>query len=340
MRDFKGIKRQRSRNRNGGSGAGGGVGGKTQHNANRAFDSNGPEGAKVRGAAQHVYEKYQQLARDAQTAGDRVLAENYLQHSEHYFRLMRAMQPQRPLSEIIGRDQFVSGYDIDFEDESGGDIGESEPFVEGGDGVEVVDRQPRTDNRDVRRDERPRDDYRSNDRPNDRPRDDYRQNDPRGREDQQQPRQDRGGQDRGFNDRPVADRVQNDRSQSDRPRQDRPRDERPREERAPRAAREDRPRFNREDRPARLESSERDPMIVTEPESTPLTVRAPGHQLRGDDGQVSDAPAFLQVRPSEPRVEAVEEVRKPRRRRAPVSFVETPGVEGAAALISEPVSEV
>ena len=112
MRDFKGMKRQRNRNRNGGGG-----GGKPQHNANRAFDSNGPEGVKVRGAAQHVYEKYQQLARDATTSGDRVLAENYLQHAEHYFRVMRAMQPQRPVAEIIGRDQFVSGFDIDFEEE-------------------------------------------------------------------------------------------------------------------------------------------------------------------------------------------------------------------------------
>src|SRR5271168_311608 len=126
MRDFKGMKRQRGRNRNGGAGGGGG-GGKPQHNTNRAFDSNGLEGVKVRGAAQHVYEKYQQLARDAQTSGDRVLAENYLQHAEHYFRLMRAMQPQRPLSEIIGRDQFVSGYDIDFEDEGvPGEGGESD----------------------------------------------------------------------------------------------------------------------------------------------------------------------------------------------------------------------
>jgi len=74
MRDFKGMKRQRNRGRGGG-------GGKPQHNANRAFDSNGPDGVKVRGAAQHIYEKYQQLARDASSAGDRVLAENYLQHA-------------------------------------------------------------------------------------------------------------------------------------------------------------------------------------------------------------------------------------------------------------------
>src|ERR1700710_1817677 len=118
MRDFKGMKRQRGRNR-GGSGGGSGGGGKPQaQNANRAFDSNGPDGVKVRGNAQTVFEKYQQLARDASSAGDRVLGENYLQHAEHYFRLLGAMQPQRPASEILGRDQFVSGYDIDFEDES------------------------------------------------------------------------------------------------------------------------------------------------------------------------------------------------------------------------------
>src|ERR1700750_3386084 len=117
MRDFKGMKRQRGRNR-GGGGSGGGGGKPQAQNANRAFDSNGPEGSKVRGNAQHVFEKYQQLARDASAAGDRVLGENYLQHAEHYFRLLRAMQPTRPASEILGRDHFSSGFDIDFEDES------------------------------------------------------------------------------------------------------------------------------------------------------------------------------------------------------------------------------
>src|ERR1051326_6487241 len=115
MRDFKSMKRQRSRNRGGGGGGGGG--GKPSHNINRAFDSNGPDGVKVRGAAQHVFEKYQQLARDAQSSGDRVLAENYLQHAEHYFRVLRAVQPTRPVTDIISRDAFTSGIDIDFEDE-------------------------------------------------------------------------------------------------------------------------------------------------------------------------------------------------------------------------------
>src|SRR3979411_1424206 len=112
MRDFKGMKRQRGRNRGGGSGSGGGGGKPQAQNANRAFDSNGPEGVKVRGAAQHIFEKYQQLARDASSAGDRVLAENYLQHAEHSSRTRRTMQPLRPASEILGsRDQYTSSYD-------------------------------------------------------------------------------------------------------------------------------------------------------------------------------------------------------------------------------------
>ncbi|MEP0709760.1 DUF4167 domain-containing protein [Parvibaculum sp.] len=64
---------------------------KPQHSANRAFDSNGPD-VKIRGTAAHVCEKYQQLARDAISAGDRVTAENYYQHAEHYYRLMLAAQ--------------------------------------------------------------------------------------------------------------------------------------------------------------------------------------------------------------------------------------------------------
>lgn len=66
----------------------------TNINPNRTFDSAGPE-IKIRGSAAHVYEKYMQLARDANTAGDRVAAENYLQHAEHYWRIMAVSQPQQ-----------------------------------------------------------------------------------------------------------------------------------------------------------------------------------------------------------------------------------------------------
>jgi hypothetical protein len=71
-----------------------GRGRRPQNNHSRAFDSTGPD-VKIRGTASHVYEKYLQLARDAGSAGDRVMAENYLQHAEHYFRILLAqgLQP-------------------------------------------------------------------------------------------------------------------------------------------------------------------------------------------------------------------------------------------------------
>jgi hypothetical protein len=59
----------------------------------RVYESNGPE-VKIRGNPAHIAEKYMQLARDAQTSGDPVSAENYFQHAEHYFRLIAAAQEQ------------------------------------------------------------------------------------------------------------------------------------------------------------------------------------------------------------------------------------------------------
>lgn len=53
----------------------------------QTFDSNGPD-IRVRGNAYQVLEKYLALARDANAAGDRIASENYLQHAEHYYRLI------------------------------------------------------------------------------------------------------------------------------------------------------------------------------------------------------------------------------------------------------------
>lgn len=67
------------------------------NSANRVYESTGPEG-KVRGTPQQIIEKYLTLARDAQTSGDRVVAENFLQHAEHYQRILilaMASQPQQ-----------------------------------------------------------------------------------------------------------------------------------------------------------------------------------------------------------------------------------------------------
>lgn len=104
MRPGPNNKRSRGRGRgkhHGGGGGGGGgprhQGGSSQHsqdqvfNIHRTIDSNGPD-VKIRGNAHHVYEKYLQLARDANSSGDRVMAENYLQHAEHYYRLIMAFQ--------------------------------------------------------------------------------------------------------------------------------------------------------------------------------------------------------------------------------------------------------
>ena len=88
------MKRSRGRGRRPQNNNSGGGGGGNNNNPNRTFDSSGPE-IKIRGSAAHVYEKYLQMARDANSSGDRVMAENYLQHAEHYFRILSAAQLQQ-----------------------------------------------------------------------------------------------------------------------------------------------------------------------------------------------------------------------------------------------------
>lgn len=101
-------KRMRGRNRGGG--------GKGPNTLNRTFESNGPD-VKVRGTAAHIAEKYVQLARDAQSSGDPILAEAYLQHAEHYFRVIAAAQPQFNGHQTFGQpaEEEDEGEDMDFE---------------------------------------------------------------------------------------------------------------------------------------------------------------------------------------------------------------------------------
>lgn len=61
------------------------------NNLNRVFDSSGPE-SKVRGTPQQIIDKYLQLSRDATLSNDRVAAENFMQHAEHYVRLLAEAQ--------------------------------------------------------------------------------------------------------------------------------------------------------------------------------------------------------------------------------------------------------
>jgi hypothetical protein len=60
-------------------------------NRHQTYDSNGPD-VRIRGNAFQVFDKYQAMARDAHSTGDRVKAENYLQHAEHYYRIMLAIE--------------------------------------------------------------------------------------------------------------------------------------------------------------------------------------------------------------------------------------------------------
>lgn len=91
----------------------GGGGHRPQHGGgngpNRAqvFDSNGPE-VRIRGTAYQIQEKYMALAKDAASSGDRVLAESYLQHAEHYQRLINEWGVQTPRVE---QGQPVDAYD-------------------------------------------------------------------------------------------------------------------------------------------------------------------------------------------------------------------------------------
>ncbi|MBL8630760.1 MAG: DUF4167 domain-containing protein [Rhodospirillaceae bacterium] len=76
----------RQRGRNGGKPrmhqGGGGGGGR-----NPNFDHNA---GRMRGNAQQLMDKFLALARDASSQGDRVLAENYFQHADHYYRVINA----------------------------------------------------------------------------------------------------------------------------------------------------------------------------------------------------------------------------------------------------------
>jgi hypothetical protein len=89
------VKRMRGRNHRGSGGGGGGMPirhqtGNVPLNRNHVFDSSGPD-LRIRGTSQQLFEKYLQLGRDATSSADRVMAESYFQHAEHYFRILNAM---------------------------------------------------------------------------------------------------------------------------------------------------------------------------------------------------------------------------------------------------------
>lgn len=134
-----------------------GRGRRQQNPVNRSYDSNGPD-VRVRGTASQVYEKYQALARDAMSAGDRVMAENYGQHAEHYYRIMLSLQPppSEADKEAAANGEAVNG-DIqngdaqngDGQNADAGDAGEvsAEPLILVRDGDEGEDKSAKPSRR-------------------------------------------------------------------------------------------------------------------------------------------------------------------------------------------------
>jgi len=219
----------RGRNRNGNKGP---------NPLTRSYESNGPD-VKIRGTAQHIAEKYSQLARDATASGDPVAAENYFQHAEHYFRIIAAAQEQ--LREQYGYQQRP--YDEDGEDE-GFSANDRQPYANGDDMDPGSQPQPFESRQDGDRERPSRFDR------------EERQN--RGDRQERGERQERGDrQDRGER----RERFQRDRG----PRQDFARDEQPRlefdrPERAERQERTERPeRAERQERTERQERNGRAP---------------------------------------------------------------------------------
>jgi hypothetical protein len=136
-----GQQKQRSRGRGNGSSSNQSSqqGRKGQNPLTRTYDSSGPD-VKIRGTAQHIAEKYTNLARDAQSSGDRVMAENYLQHAEHYNRIIAAAQAmfqerfQRDdRGEFGERDNTgqdnADGTEGDYNDNEGGEMEQAAPVT-------------------------------------------------------------------------------------------------------------------------------------------------------------------------------------------------------------------
>src|SRR5215470_16952888 len=109
---------------------------KNQNPMSRVYESNGPD-VKIRGNPSHIAEKYVQLARDAQSSGDPVAAENYYQHAEHYNRLIAAAQEQfrqqnPQFNNRPENDMRSDMRDDSFEDGDEDSAGNQQPPMQGG----------------------------------------------------------------------------------------------------------------------------------------------------------------------------------------------------------------
>jgi Domain of unknown function (DUF4167) len=203
-----GQQNRRPRGRNNGSNNSGGNNNNNQRRHQnplaRSYESNGPD-VKIRGNAQHIAEKYAQLARDAVLSGDRVMAENYLQHAEHYNRIIAAAMAQQEAQNA----QFRRDYDDDVDDESGEEEGDAQDNSEANaDGVMPM--QNGGQNQDRQNGDRSQGDRQNGDRQNnDRQRQFNNQRNFDRQNNGERNQQDRGQQDRNQQDRPMRNQQPN-----------------------------------------------------------------------------------------------------------------------------------
>ena len=167
----------------------------------RSYESNGPD-VKIRGTAHHIGEKYLQLARDAQSSGDPVMAESYLQHAEHYFRLIASAQQAQQQAQFGYQRQPGDQTEADEEDGDEDFVSVPDRFASPAERVpQPVQQVPQP--------------YAERGPYSDRAPYEPRQ------EARQEPRQDRAVQDRQGQDRQGQDRQYQDRQYQDRQNQDR-----------------------------------------------------------------------------------------------------------------------
>ena len=205
-------------------------------NVNRALDSNGPD-VRIRGTANQIYDKYLALARDANSSGDRVKAENYLQHAEHYFRVIRAMQPQAPSQLPNGDQQDAEGDQPGMSDNDRRFHRDPQRFDQPQAGFGGEDGEFDADQPESRFEPHPFAEDRSGDRQNDRQNDEGRRPDFQGRQDH---RSDRGHQ-RHDNRNDFRNGHRNDQRRDQQRNEPRDRPPEPRGDDAPEGDREPRP---------------------------------------------------------------------------------------------------
>ncbi|HEY8382126.1 MAG TPA: DUF4167 domain-containing protein [Microvirga sp.] len=283
----------------------------------RSYESNGPD-VKIRGTAQHVAEKYSQLARDALASGDPVAAENYYQHAEHYIRIIAAAQEQ--LREQYG---YQQRFDEDGDEEPGfaGDRGYGEDMDPGA-GPQPFEPRPEGEGRPQRFD-----------------RGDRQERGDRGDRPDRGDRQDRGDRRERFQrDRgPRQDNRQDGRQENRQEvRQDFNRDSRDGEGRQDRSERQERP--ERQDRPERQERPDRGEFrrdrrrdeVEPDAAALPAFLTNPVRTIAVEGGE-GEAPVESGMNAEGGEFRA----RRPRRRRA--RFGEGGEAEGGPDFAPEPV---